>query len=57
MLSVNNTPLYTVSKLLGHTNARTTEDSYGHLSTENLDEAMLKEYTNYSLNLMKRICR
>lgn len=44
MLSVNNTPLYTVSKLLGHTNARTTEDSYGHLSTENLDEAMLKAF-------------
>ena len=46
MLSVNNTPLYTVSKLLGHTNARTTEDSYGHLSTENLDEAMLKAFGN-----------
>lgn len=44
MLSVNNTPLYTVSKLLGHTNARTTEESYGHLSTENLDEAMLKAF-------------
>ena len=44
MLSVHNTPLYTVSKLLGHTNARTTEDSYGHLSTENLDEAMLKAF-------------
>jgi integrase len=44
MLSVNNTPLYTVSKLLGHTNARTTEDSYGHLSTENLDEAILKAF-------------
>ena len=44
MLSVHNTPLYTVSKLLGHTNARTTEESYGHLSNENLDEAMLKAF-------------
>jgi integrase len=44
MLSVHNTPLYTVSKLLGHTNARTTEGSYGHLSTENLDEAILKAF-------------
>ena len=44
MLSENNAPLYTVSKLLGHTNARTTEDSYGHLSNENIEDAMQKAF-------------
>jgi len=44
MLSEKNTPLYTVSKLLGHTNARTTEDEYGHLSNENIEEAMSKAF-------------
>ena len=36
------TPLYTLSKLLGHTNARTTEERYGHLSNEDIEEAMKK---------------
>ena len=44
MLSENNTPLYTVSKLMGHTNARTTEERYGHLSNENIELAMEKAF-------------
>ena len=44
MLSENNIPLYTVSKLLGHTDSRTTQNSYGHLSNQNLDGAMLKAF-------------
>ena len=44
MLSENNTPLYTVSKLLGHSSSKVTEEYYGHLSTVNLDEAMLKAF-------------
>lgn len=44
MLSEHNTPLYTVSKLLGHTNARTTEERYGHLSNENIELAMEKAF-------------
>ena len=44
MLSVNNTPLYTVSKLLGHSSSKVTEEHYGHLSTVNLDEAMTKAF-------------
>ena len=44
MLSENNIPLYTVSKLLGHTDSRTTQNRYGHLSNQNLDEAMLKAF-------------
>lgn len=46
MLSENNIPLYTVSKLLGHKNARTTEESYGHLSNENIEQAMAKAFGN-----------
>ena len=46
MLSENNTPLYTVSKLLGHTTSRTTEEHYGHLSTVSLDKAMTKAFGN-----------
>jgi len=38
------TPLYTLSKLLGHTNARTTEDRYGHLSKEDTDKAVRKAF-------------
>jgi len=44
MLSENNIPLYTLSKLLGHTDSRTTQNSYGHLSNQNLDEAMFKAF-------------
>ena len=44
MLDRHNTPLYTLSKILGHTNARTTEDEYGHLSVENIEEAMEKAF-------------
>tara|TARA_B100000989_G_C19517332_1_gene462340 strand:+ start:1244 stop:1453 length:210 start_codon:yes stop_codon:yes gene_type:complete len=44
MLSENNVPLYTLSKLLGHTESRTTQNSYGHLSNQNLDEAMFKSF-------------
>ena len=36
------TPLYTLSKILGHANARTTEERYGHLSNEDIEEAMKK---------------
>ncbi|MGB2366248.1 MAG: tyrosine-type recombinase/integrase [Flavobacteriaceae bacterium] len=46
MLSENKIPLYTVSKLMGHKNARTTEESYGHLSNENIEQAMAKAFGN-----------
>lgn len=46
MLSENKIPLYTVSKLMGHKNARTTEESYGHLSNENIEQAMEKAFGN-----------
>ena len=41
------TPLYTLSKILGHTNARTTEERYGHLSNEDIETAMEKVWGGY----------
>jgi integrase len=44
MLSENNTSLYIVSKLLGHKKVSTTEENYGHLSNENVEDAMQKAF-------------
>lgn len=38
------TPLYNLSKLLGHANMRTTSDRYGHLSKEDTDRAIREAF-------------
>ena len=57
MLDRHNTPLYTLSKILGHTNARTTEDEYGHLSAENIEEAMEKGIWGVESFHSSQLCR